>query len=353
MVDPAPPIASFWMSSGPLDRRFVRVEESGGRDGRPRVLTHSPRSSPRTRSRNSLRNTNDPPACNRSPPAAAPGNIRIIRHSQAPAAQLFKDAAKAHQDRARDRSRRSHGISRGLTRAHRHCTQALLGGLRRRAAGNVAALTRWLLVPSLAIVLISGLLAIAANRTYANAGWAWVKALLGLGMFEGTLISMDSGARRAAELSALAASGHGDAAQLASVLHSEWGNSMAAARGGSGQHPARRVAAAAGSADGADVMKLRLGTMMFLEFFIWGGWFVTMGSFLAANLGATGAQSALAYSTQSWGAIVAPFVIGLIADRYVNAERLLGVIHCRSRHYCTGSGNHRDSRISIPTCCRT
>ena len=60
-------------------------------------------------------------------------------------------------------------------------------------------------------------------------------------------------------------------------------------------------------------MKLRLGTMMFLEFFIWGGWFVTMGSFLAANLGATGAQSALAYSTQSWGAIVAPFVIGLIA----------------------------------------
>jgi len=74
-------------------------------------------------------------------------------------------------------------------------------------------------------------------------------------------------------------------------------------------------------------MKLRLGTMMFLEFFIWGGWFVTMGSFLAANLGATGAQSALAYSTQSWGAIVAPFVIGLIADRYVNAERLLGVIH--------------------------
>jgi len=78
-------------------------------------------------------------------------------------------------------------------------------------------------VPSLAIVLISGLLAIAANRTYANAGWAWVKALLGLGMFEGTLISMDSGARRAAELSALAASGHGDAAQLASVLHSEWG----------------------------------------------------------------------------------------------------------------------------------
>lgn len=67
--------------------------------------------------------------------------------------------------------------------------------------------------------------------------------------------------------------------------------------------------------------------MMFLEFFIWGGWFVTMGSYLASNLHTTGAQSALAYSTQSWGAIIAPFVVGLIADRYFNAERLLGAIH--------------------------
>ncbi len=67
--------------------------------------------------------------------------------------------------------------------------------------------------------------------------------------------------------------------------------------------------------------------MMFLEFFIWGGWFVTMGSYLASNLHATGAQTGLAYSTQSWGAIIAPFIVGLVADRYFNAERLLGVIH--------------------------
>jgi nucleoside transporter len=73
--------------------------------------------------------------------------------------------------------------------------------------------------------------------------------------------------------------------------------------------------------------KIRLSTMMFLEFFIWGAWFVTMGSYLANNLGASGAQIGLAYSTQSWGAIIAPFIIGLIADRYFNAERLLGIIH--------------------------
>ncbi len=74
-------------------------------------------------------------------------------------------------------------------------------------------------------------------------------------------------------------------------------------------------------------IRLRLSIMMFLEFFIWGAWFVTMGSYLTGSLGVSGAESALAYSTQSWGAIVAPFVIGLIADKYVNAERLLGVIH--------------------------
>ena len=73
--------------------------------------------------------------------------------------------------------------------------------------------------------------------------------------------------------------------------------------------------------------RIQLSAMMFLQFFIWGGWFVTMGSYLAANLGASGAQGAAAYSTQSWGAILAPFVVGLIADRYVNAERLLGAIH--------------------------
>jgi nucleoside transporter len=73
--------------------------------------------------------------------------------------------------------------------------------------------------------------------------------------------------------------------------------------------------------------KLRLCAMMFLQFFIWGGWFVTMGSYLAANLHASGAQTGLAYGTQAWGAIIAPFIVGLIADRYFNAERLLGILH--------------------------
>lgn len=74
-------------------------------------------------------------------------------------------------------------------------------------------------------------------------------------------------------------------------------------------------------------IRFKLSFMMFLEFFIWGAWFVTLGTFLSTNLSATGSQTASVFSTQSWGAIIAPFIIGLIADRYFNAEKILGVLH--------------------------
>ena len=74
-------------------------------------------------------------------------------------------------------------------------------------------------------------------------------------------------------------------------------------------------------------MYTRLSVMMFLEFFIWGAWFVTMGTYLTGPLSFSDGENALAYATQSWGAIIAPFIIGLIADRYFNAERILAVLH--------------------------
>ncbi|MEO5782989.1 MAG: nucleoside permease [Ginsengibacter sp.] len=73
--------------------------------------------------------------------------------------------------------------------------------------------------------------------------------------------------------------------------------------------------------------RLQLSTMMFLNFFIWGAWFVTLGTFLFNNLNASGAQIGSVFSTQSWGAIIAPFIIGLIADRYFNAEKILAILH--------------------------
>ncbi len=73
--------------------------------------------------------------------------------------------------------------------------------------------------------------------------------------------------------------------------------------------------------------RIQLSFLFFLEFFIWGGWFVTMGTFLSQEFSASGSQLAMAYETQSIGAIIAPFIIGLIADRYFAAQKILGILH--------------------------
>jgi len=71
----------------------------------------------------------------------------------------------------------------------------------------------------------------------------------------------------------------------------------------------------------------RLAAMMFLQFFVWGAWFVTLSTYLGQGLGFAGTDIGRAYSTMPWGAIVAPFVVGMIADRFFAAERVLGVMH--------------------------
>lgn len=72
----------------------------------------------------------------------------------------------------------------------------------------------------------------------------------------------------------------------------------------------------------------RLSAMMFLQFFIWGAWFVTLGTYLVQGpLQASASQVALAFLSQSIGAILAPFLVGLIADRYFAAQRILAVLH--------------------------
>ena len=74
-------------------------------------------------------------------------------------------------------------------------------------------------------------------------------------------------------------------------------------------------------------IRIKLSIMMFLEFFIWGAWFVTLGTYLLHDLHATGTQVGVAFLTQSIGAIVAPFIVGLIADRFFSAQKILGVLH--------------------------
>jgi nucleoside transporter len=73
-------------------------------------------------------------------------------------------------------------------------------------------------------------------------------------------------------------------------------------------------------------VRVQLSVMMFLEFFIWGVWFVTMGFYLA-GIGFKGVDIAAAYSTTNWGAFLAPFFVGMIADRFFSAQKVLGVMH--------------------------
>ncbi len=84
------------------------------------------------------------------------------------------------------------------------------------ARQEIAAIARYVLVPSLVVVLVTGLLAIAATRGFHDAGWAWLKGLLGLSVFEATLVTVGASSRQA-ELAVAAA----DPGLLASLLHSE------------------------------------------------------------------------------------------------------------------------------------
>ena len=74
------------------------------------------------------------------------------------------------------------------------------------------------------------------------------------------------------------------------------------------------------------ILYLRLATMVFLHYFVWSCWYNTMAVYLG-KLEFTGTQIGLAYGTTAIGALVSPFLIGVIADRYVPAQRLLGVLH--------------------------
>ena len=79
-----------------------------------------------------------------------------------------------------------------------------------------AAIAQYVLIPSMAVVVMSGLVAMMVTRGYQDAGWAWVKALLGLSVFEATLVIVGSSSRQA-EFAAAAA----DTALLDSLLRSE------------------------------------------------------------------------------------------------------------------------------------
>jgi nucleoside transporter len=80
-------------------------------------------------------------------------------------------------------------------------------------------------------------------------------------------------------------------------------------------------------AAGGSNVRLRLSVMMFVQYFIYGSWLVTLGTFLGNSLKASGGDIGTAYSLPAIAAIVSPFLVGMIADRFFSTQKVLAFLH--------------------------
>src|SRR5690349_1378089 len=75
------------------------------------------------------------------------------------------------------------------------------------------------------------------------------------------------------------------------------------------------------------LVKIRLSVMMFLEYAIWGSWYVTLTTYLTSQLNFTATEAGAAFGTTAVAAIVSPFFVGLVADRFFSTERVMAVLY--------------------------
>ncbi len=72
---------------------------------------------------------------------------------------------------------------------------------------------------------------------------------------------------------------------------------------------------------------IKLSLMMLLQYFIWGAWYVTMGTYMSTFLGSSGVQIGAAYSALAIATMISPFFVGMVADKYFAAQRIMAVLH--------------------------
>ena len=74
-------------------------------------------------------------------------------------------------------------------------------------------------------------------------------------------------------------------------------------------------------------IKLRLTLMSFLQFFVWGAWLITIATYFFTNNMGTGVQFGAIFSTLALSSLFMPAITGIIADKWVDAEKLYGILH--------------------------